>query len=87
VVGERQKPLTTKRVERLLNEDSANYSDEIRRNYARNQTLINFSFIPSHIHDKILEQYKSQGVQDRSKLVPYFIKHKLKNLMENLADF
>ena len=88
VVGERQKPMTAKKIAQYLTSDPSTIEDPIvLRNYHRNQQLIDLSFVPSYIEDKVLEQYDSQRGKDRSKLMNYFINNKLKNLMEHMSEF
>jgi len=88
VVGERQKPMTAKKITQYLTNDPSTIEDPIvLRNYHRNQQLIDLSFVPSYIEDKVLEQYDSQKGKDRSKLMNYFINNKLKNLMEHMSEF
>ena len=41
----------------------------------------------STIKDAIINSYRSYKVNDRSKLLTYFIENKLKSLMENISDF
>ena len=88
VVGERQKPMTAKKIAQYLTSDPSTIEDPIvLRNYHRNQQLIDLSFVPSYIEDKVLEQYDAQKGKDRSKLMNYFINNKLKNLMEHMSEF
>ena len=88
VVGERQKPMTAKKIAHYLTTDPATIEDPIvLRNWFRNQQLIDLSFVPSYIEDRVLEQYDSQKGKDRSKLMNYFIANKLKNLMEHMSEF
>ena len=39
------------------------------------------------IIDKIVDLYKNYKDNGRSKLFNYFVKHKLKNLMEHIQEF
>jgi 5'-3' exonuclease len=88
VVGERQTPMTAKKIAQYLTSDPSTIEDPIvLRNYHRNQQLIDLSFVPSYIEDKVLEQYDTQKGKDRSKLMNYFINNKLKNLMEHMSEF
>lgn len=87
VIGDRQKPLTSKRIEKYLNSDPSEYDELINRNYQRNLQLINLKLIPNEVKDKILNEYENQSNKTRSKLMNYFISNKLKNLMENINDF
>lgn len=88
VVGDRQKPLTQKKIDHLMGLEVSEYPDQtVARNYSRNQQLIDLDFIPSEIQTKIVEQYHAQGGKDRSKLMDYFIAHKLRNLIQFLPEF
>jgi 5'-3' exonuclease len=85
VTGEKQKPMTKKRLEEYS--DIANHTDEIRNNWLRNSKLIDLNQIPQVYEDAIINSYRSYKVNDRSKLLTYFIENKLKSLMENIGDF
>ena len=83
VEGKRQKPLTQKKI------DAAWVSKEYlgTRNYLRNQQIVDLEHIPSHISEAILNKYNEEAGKDRSKLFNYFIKYRLKHMMENVGDF
>jgi 5'-3' exonuclease len=85
VVGERQKPVTKKRLEAF--EDINNLDETLKRNWSRNQKLIDLTEVPESIKEQILEKYEEETANDRSHLFNYFIKNKLKYLMENISDF
>jgi len=85
VTGEKQKPITKKRLEEYS--DISTHTDFIRKNYNRNKTLIDLSQIPQMYEDAIINNYQKYKVNDRSKLLTYFIENKLKSLMENIGDF
>lgn len=88
VVGTRQKPLTQKKMADWLGKKPEEFCDErLLRNYKRNQQLVDLDYIPKHIHDGVLEQFNNQNNKDRSKLFNYFIKYKLKNLLESIGEF
>lgn len=87
VIGERQKPMTAKRLEQYLTLDSEQMESSVSRNYHRNKKLIDLNCTPIDIQDKILDSFKSQSNKNRSKLMNYFIANKLKNLLENINDF
>jgi len=87
VVGERQKPLSAKKMKEFLQNNFKNISPQFSRNYHRNKQLIDLSFTPVEIKEKVIDQYKGQTNKDRSKLINYFIANKLKNLMENISEF
>ncbi len=88
--GLRQKPLSKKKIEKWVgaNEKYIPFAnDEVKRNYQRNSTLIDLSNTPKELEDKILEEYKNAPSGDRSKLLNYFIKNKLKTLTESIGEF
>ena len=82
----RQKPITQKTLEKYLNEDVKNFSYDETVNFGRNQTLIDLTFIPQEIKEKIINTYE-ETKPAKGKLLNYFIEHKLKNLMEVIEEF
>lgn len=87
VIGERQKPMTQKRLSHYLTTHYMEYDDVAARNYHRNVQLIDLTMIPPDIKVRIEEEYIRESGKKRDKLMNYFIKNKLKNLMENLSEF
>ena len=57
------------------------------RNYQRNRTLIDLSYIPDDIKEKCTQAFLETPEGSRKHLLNYFIKNKLKTLMENIGDF
>ena len=64
-----------------------NHTPYISKNYNRNKTLIDLTQIPPFYEESIINNYQKYKVNDRSKLLTYFIENKLKSLMENIGDF
>jgi hypothetical protein len=88
VIGERQKPLTQKKIDALIDLGlDGKFDHALARNYMRNKHLIDLSMIPVDVKDKILESYNAQGDKGRDKMFNYFIANKLKNLMESIGEF
>ena len=87
VVGDRQRPLTAKKMEKILGTDLEDMDTMLARNYSRNVKLIDLAFTPEEIREKVMRQYEEQDNRDRSKLLNYFIANKLKNLTEHLGEF
>ena len=86
--GRRQKPITKKKVDAWYDLDPDMYCDaEMLRNYNRNKQLIDLSEVPESIRINITEQFETNAVGDRKRLLTYFINHRLKNLTENLTEF
>ena len=88
VVGERQKPVASKKLDVWVNQKPEEFCDErMLRGYRRNQQLVDLTFIPQNIQDDILVEYEAQGGKDRKNLFNYFIEKKLKNLIESINEF
>ena len=87
VVKERQKRLTAKKIETILNSKVEDLSEDIARNYFRNATLIDLSKTPEEIQKKVLTSYHEQAGKKKTKLLDFFIEKRLKNLIENIGDF
>jgi hypothetical protein len=88
VVGERQRPLTQKKIDAFVKDAIANKMDHPAfRNFKRNEQLIDLTKIPANISAQILESYYEQEGKKPNKLMDYFIANKLKNLMENVGEF
>jgi 5'-3' exonuclease len=84
----RQNRLTAKRIEQMMNTAPRFEDHAISRNWDRNSTLIDFTCIPQHIENRIMEEYeKPTVVSDRSKVLPYMINNKLKNLISVIEEF
>ena len=88
VIGERQKPMTQKKIDAFIELKLENKFDHPAcRNYMRNKHLIDLSMIPADVASNIVESYEAQGNKGRDKMFNYFIANKLKNLMENIGEF
>ena len=90
VNGGRQKPMRKKIIDQIANTNvltTNEVNEEIKRNYARNQQLVDLSYTPQELQDEIVSAYTNYEVKDRSGLFNYFVNNKLKNLMENLGEF
>lgn len=62
-------------------------SEDEEKAFNRNFKLIHADAIPQRVKDGIIETYHSQLGKDRSNLLDYFIKHELKNLMDDIDQF
>ena len=85
VDGIRQRPLSKKKIALMVEGDFPN--DEVKRNYQRNKKLIDLTCSPDELRSEILDTYKSAPVNDRSKILNYFIKQRLKTLTESIGEF
>ena len=90
VSGLRQKPLTKKKVAAMIEDMKRGitpFEGEIKRNYLRNIQMIDLARVPTEVRDSVLDQYQNYERKDRSLLLNYFIKNKLKNLMSEIQEF
>jgi hypothetical protein len=49
--------------------------------------MIDLAEVPQVFKTQILEEYEAENPKDRSQLLNYFIKNKLRNLMESISEF
>ena len=88
VAGERQRPITSKKLlEFAENGFIACKTDEERRNFHRNKLMVDLDMIPSEVQEAIINNFVTQPVKDKSQLLNYFIEHKMKQMMEHLEEF
>ena len=88
VTGKRQTPLATKKVDAWNGKDPEEFCDErMLRNYRRNQQLVDLDFIPENIIEQTNEIYDNYKLNERSKIFNYFVKNKMKNMMDVIHDF
>ena len=85
VEGLRQRPLSKTKIESWIRSETG-MSDEVKRNYQRNQRLINLDNTPEDLKQSILETFNVL-CGDRSKILTYFIENKLKELTDSIGDF
>ena len=89
VEGRRQRPLMKKKINELI---CAGFlytalNDEERKNYDRNQKLIDLTYIPQELEEKIKSEFDNIKVATRDKILNYFISRKLKTLIEVIDEF
>lgn len=88
VTGERQKPISTKRLNEWLDDPTLLPNDEeFVSRFRRNKKLIDFNQIPSNIKTAIINNFIEQPSKDRSKLFNYFVHNKMKNMLDVLEEF
>ena len=85
--GLRQRPLGKKKIQNWLDIDIDDLQDEVKRNYQRNNNLINLDNVPENLEKEIMVDFSEASCGDRSKLLNYFIKNKLRELTENIGEF
>lgn len=87
--GVRQTKMTSKRLADFVeNGRAACQSDEERRNWDRNNALINLGLIPPDIEEQIVEAYISQKPKgDKMSIYQYLIKHRCRLLLDDIEEF
>ena len=83
----RQRPLGRKKIETWLDIHIDDLPEEVKRNYQRNDKLINLDNIPDELGKEIMFEFKEAPCGDRSKLLNYFIQSRLKNLTSEIGEF
>tara|TARA_Y100000592_G_scaffold41837_1_gene66442 strand:- start:90 stop:929 length:840 start_codon:yes stop_codon:yes gene_type:complete len=83
----RQRPLTSKKMNSILALDIDELDDEVKRNYQRNDKLINLDNVPEELESDILNSFASASYGDRRHLLNYFIEKRLTSLTENIGEF
>ena len=85
----RQKPVTEKKLNTWVSQKPEDFCDaSMLRNYQRNESLIDLSKVPSEYTDRILTAYRSpKEVKGKDKVLNYFIKNRMKQLMEHIQEF
>ena len=83
-LGDRQKTVSSKMLNGWL---ESGIPRELDRNYQRNKTLIDLTQIPEKVKLGVIEEFNKPVQGDRKQLFNYFVKHGLKNLMENINEF
>lgn len=89
VNGDRQKPLSKKKVEELIaNWDKLDtvLTEEQLKNFHRNLRMIDLSQIPSDIRDRVINTYASLP-KPRNNVLTYLISHRCTNLIECAENF
>ena len=86
--GKRQKPIRKTLLaewKKMKPEEFIN--GEMAAGYVRNKQLVDLSMTPQSIKDDVISSYEKQLEKGRSELLNYFIKYRLKNMIEVAEDF
>ena len=89
MVGERQKPMSAKRLAEFIDKGfDACKNDDERRNWHRNATLVDFQFIPEDVQKCIVDTYLSNKPNgDKMSIMQYLIDNKCRLLLDDIEDF
>jgi hypothetical protein len=87
--GERQKPVSAKRLQEFYdNGFIACKSDDERRNWQRNVTLVDFDFIPPDVSEDIILSYiNTNPNNDKMKIMNYLMENRCRLLLDEIEDF
>lgn len=88
VAKERQKPLASKKLNLWVDQEPEQFcTEEMLRNYKRNEQLVDLDFVPQEIENEVNRQYDEYVIPDRKGLLNYFIKNRLKLLTDSIGEF
>ena len=89
VTGERQKPVSAKRLAEFMEVGKkACRNDEEIRNWDRNAVLVAFDNIPKDVKDQIIETYiNSKPNNDKMMIMNYLMEHRCRLLLDEIEDF
>lgn len=87
--SKRQKPVTKKRMEEILEfyADTGNIPTKYSANWNRNKTLIDLLHIPAEYEERIESEWNKPFTPSRAKILNYMIEKGLRNLIEDIGDF
>lgn len=81
----RAKSITQKVIERF---NTGDITEEERRNFQRNKTLVDFDCIPEDIRAEIITTYlDSVPIKDLNSVMNYLMKHRMRLLLNDIQQF
>jgi len=84
----RQRPVTKGILQKLMENNWTEWEDEMAKTgFNRNRQLIDLTYIPDDIKEKILNTYEEIKPASKQKMFNYFIENKLTNLMDVIEEF
>jgi 5'-3' exonuclease len=86
--GKRQKPIRKNLLAEWKKQKPEEFiTGEMASGYVRNKQLVDLSMTPQEIKDDVISSYEKQKGKSRAQLLNYFIKYRLKNMIEVAEDF
>lgn len=85
-VGERQRPMTQKRIFEFT-EDPSSMDTQTQIRFERNKLMIDLELVPQKYKDIIIQEYDAEKNVDRSNLFNFFVEKRLRNLITDIQDF
>ena len=88
VDGVRQKAITEAKIIGWMNQAPEDFcTDEMLRNFKRNEMLIDLTKIPDNLKTSILDTYEEAKGKNKQEFMNYMIANRLKNLIEVIDEF
>lgn len=89
VSGERQKVINSKNLAQWLKQDPEQFcvNDAMLRGWKRNETLINFDFIPKDIIASIYDRFDNTTTTSKKAFLNYLMENRLGELMKVVDEF
>ena len=88
VDGVRQKAITEAKIIGWMNQAPEDFcTDEMLRNFKRNEMLIDLTKIPDNLKTSILDTYEEAKGRNKQEFMNYMIANRLKNLIEVIDEF
>ena len=88
VNGVRQTAIRQKFIDQFHKDGAASLTEIEKRNYDRNKMLIDFDSVPADIQEEIISTYKSATVvKDKNAIFEYCIRHRLRQLTNEIQNF
>ena len=86
--GKRQKPIRKTILAEWKKQKPEDFvSGDMASGYIRNRQLVDLSMTPQEIKDEVVKEYENQQGKSREHLLNYFVKYRLRNMMEVAEDF
>ena len=89
VKGDRQKPVSAKRLQEFMEQGKAACrNDDERRNWDRNARLVAFDNIPEDVKKDIVDCYlNTKPTGDKMAIMNYLIEHRCRLLLDEIEEF
>lgn len=89
ISGERQKPMSAKRLAEFIEKGvDACRNDQETRNWYRNKTLVAFESIPEDVFKSVVDTYiENTPKGDKQKVFNYLVQHRCRLLLDEIDDF
>jgi len=86
--GTRQKPIMSAKVEQWIHQAPEEFcNEETLKNYNRNKQLVDLDAIPQDVQDVIMAEFEKPIVGKASRIYSYFVRHRMKSLLEVMGEF